>query len=312
VALLVAGSLASSARVPAADLVARIEPGRVVVAEAGGAPVARFVFADPAVGRPALRDLHGPGGVLVTRPCPPRPGIDADDHATMHPGVMLCFSDLSGADPWRHKTAVRVTSCSAGAGEGGAATILCTSEYLGTATDRPDSAPVCRERSRITIADRVTAGHAVRVVTWDGELTADRAPVVFGDVEEMGLGIRLIRELSPRGGGRYLASHGGRDEQGVFGKPAAWVDAAGTIDGGRHGVLLMGGRDQPRPSRFHARDTGWLLANPFGSRAYGAPEAGGATLAPGAALRLHFTLVLHGDIPDDDVGVVAAAIIAAR
>jgi len=41
---------------PAADLAIRREAERLVVT-AGDEPVAAFVFADPAVGRPAIRDL---------------------------------------------------------------------------------------------------------------------------------------------------------------------------------------------------------------------------------------------------------------
>lgn len=296
--------------VTAAELVARAEEGSVVVTEAGGAAVARFVFADRAIGRPALRDLHAPGGKPVTRPCPPRPGIDAPDHETMHPGVMLCFSDLSGADPWRHKTAVRVTACAPDQGPAGTAAVTCVSEYLDTPTDTPTSAVVCRERSRITLADRALGGHPVRVVTWEGELAAAGTPVAFGDVEEMGLGIRLIGSLAPRGGGRYLADHGGVNEKGVFGKPAAWVDAAGEIGGSRIGVLVIPGAG--RTWRFHARDTGWLLANPFGSRAYGAAEPGGATLAPGTTLTLRAVLVVHGALPDADLSRLAAEATALR
>jgi hypothetical protein len=297
---------------PAADLVARAGADRVVVTEAGGAPVAEFVFADRAIGRPALRDLRAPGGTIVTRPCPPRPGIDADDHATMHPGVMLCFSDLSGADPWRHKTAVRVTACAPEPGLPGSAVITCTNDYLDTPDDRPTAGIVGRERSRITLSDRTVAGHAVRVVLWEGTLTPGEKPLVLGDVEEMGLGIRLVKELAPRAGACYRADHGGVNEKGVFGKPAAWVDAAGMTGQGRVGVLLVPAPGNPRVCRFHARDTGWLLANPVGSRAYGAAEPGGAVLEPGQSLTLRFALVLHGDVADDALAAIATGVWAAR
>lgn len=294
----------------AADLVTHTEPGRIIVTEATGAPVAQFVFADGAIGRPALRELHAPGGVLVTRPYPPRPGIDADDHATMHPGLMLCFSDLSGADPWRHKTAVRVVDCVSEPSPAGKPTMSCTSEYLDTPIDSPAAGVVCRERSRIMLADQTLAGHPVRVVVWEGEITAADKAVVFGDVEEMGLGIRLVANLARRGGGRYLADHGGVNEQGVFGTRAAWVDAAGDIGGARVGVLVIPGPGTP--CRFHARDTGWLLANPFGGRVYGAAEPGGATLAPGATRVLRFLLVLHGSLPDEALPQIAAAAASVR
>jgi hypothetical protein len=71
-------------------------------------------------------------------------------------------------------------------------------------------------------------------------------------------------------------------------------------------VLLVPAPGNPRACRFHARDTGWLLANPFGSRAYGAAEPGGAVLEPGQSLTLRFALVLHGDVPDESLRRLAA------
>jgi hypothetical protein len=291
--------------VAAADLAVRREANRLVVAEAGGEPVAAFVFADPAVGRPAIRDLAAPGGAIVTRPCPPRKGIDADDHATIHPGAWLCFSDLSGADPWRHKSAVRFAGF---VGEpavvGGAVRFTADFEYLAAATDTPDAPVACRERSTITLRDREFDGFPVRVLTWEAELTpGGDQPLVFGDVEEMGLGVRLAKPLSPARGGRYLASHGGVNEQGVFGRAAEWVDAAGTVDGRPVGVTVIDLAGNPREPFFHARDYGLVLANAFGRKAYGVKDPPAAiTLRPGESLRLSYAVLLHGDVPDDRLG----------
>jgi hypothetical protein len=304
------GSLASLAAMtaPAADLALRREADRLVIT-AGEDPVAEFVFADPAVGRPAIRELATPGGVIITRPCPPRKGIDADDHATMHPGVWLCFSDLAGADPWRHKTAVRFTGF-----DGvptvvdGAARFTAKIEYLATAADTPAARVVCHERSSVTIRDREIDGLPVRILLWQAELSSDGdRPLVFGDVEEMGFGLRVATPLSPARGGRYLASHGGMNEKGVFGREAAWVDASGTIDGQRVGATVLDVTGNPREPFFHARDYGLVLANAFGRKAYGAIDSPPpVTLEPGESLRLTYALLLHGDVPDDRLaGLVA-------
>lgn len=206
----------------AADLVMKRGADRLVVTAGGGEPVASYVFADPRVGRPAFRDLAAPGGTVVTRPFPPRKGVDADDHATIHPGAWLCFNDLSGADPWRHKTTVRFVGFD---GEptvvDGAAQFTAKIEYLGTATDTPDATVVCRERSTVSIRDREIDGLSVRILRWEAELMPGWSqPLVFGDVEEMGLGLRVATPLSPARGGRYLASHGGMNEKGIFGRKA--------------------------------------------------------------------------------------------
>jgi hypothetical protein len=289
----------------AADLVIKREADRLVVTEAGGGPVAAFVFADPAVGRPAIRDLAAPDGRIVTRPCPPRKGVDADDHATMHPGVWLCFSDLSGADPWRHKAAVRFAGfADEPASIDGGVRFTAKTEYLAAPQDTPAAPVACREQSTITIRDREFDGFPVRVLTWEAELTpGGDAPLVFGDVEEMGFGVRVAAPLSPARGGRYLASHGGMNEQGVFGRAAEWVDAAGTIDGWPVGVTVIDLAGNPREPFFHARDYGVVLANAFGRKAYAAKDPPPPiTLRPGASLRLAYAVLLHGDVPDDLIG----------
>jgi hypothetical protein len=287
---------------PAADLALQKEADRLVITAAGGEPVATFVFADPAIGRPSIRDLAAPGGGIVTRPCPPRKGLDADDHATMHPGVWLCFSDLSGADAWRHKSAVRfVGFAKEPSVVDGAARFTAKIEYLGSPTDTPDAPVVCREQSTITIRDREIDGAAVRILLWEAELSpAGNRPLVFGDVEEMGLGLRLAMPLAPARGGRYLASHGGVNEKDIFGRAAAWVDASGTIAGRRVGATVIDLAGNPREPFFHARDYGLVLANAFGRGAYGIRNPPPPiTLQPGTSLRLRYAIILHVDLGDE-------------
>jgi hypothetical protein len=192
----------------------------------------------------------------------------------------------------------------------GAVRFTANVEYLAAATDTPDAAVACRERSTITIRDRELDGFPVRLLTWEAELSpGGDQPLVFGDVEEMGFGVRLATPLSPARGGRYLASHGGVNEQGVFGRGAAWVDAAGTVDGRRVGVAVIDLEGNPREPFFHARDYGLVLANAFGRKAYAAKDPPPpVTLEPGKSLRLRYAILLHGDVPDDRLGDLVARV----
>jgi len=123
---------------------------------------------------------------------------------------------------------------------------------------------------------------------------------VFGDVEEMGLGVRLATPLSPAAGGTYLASHGGRDEAGVFGRAAEWVDASGTVDGREVGVTVIDLPGNPRKPFFHARDYGLVLANPFGRKAYGVKKPRRPLgIDPGETFRLRYVILLHGPLPQE-------------
>ena len=257
------GLIAVSA--PAADFTIRREADRLVVT-AGGEPVAAFVFADPAVGRPAIRDLAAPGGGIVTRPCPPRPGADADDHATMHPGVWLGFSDLSGADPWRHKSAVRFVGFE---GEpavvDGAVRFTAKIEYLAAAADTPDAPVACRERSSVSIRDRAIDGFPVRLLLWEAELSpGEHKPLVFGDVEEMGFGLRVGATVIHLAGSPREPFFHARDY--------------GLVLANAFGRQAYGAKDPPPP----------------------------LTLEPGQSLRIEYAILLHGDVPDERLaGLVA-------
>ena len=57
-----------------------------------------------------------------------------------------------------------------------------------------------------------------------------------------------------------------------------------------------------RPSWFHARDYGLLVANPFGRRAFGKGGASKVIIKPGETFRLRYGVLLHagteGSRPD--------------
>ncbi|CAN5410628.1 hypothetical protein BH23VER1_BH23VER1_02110 [soil metagenome] len=78
----------------------------------GDQPMGEFVFADKTTLRPFFANLRAPGGIPVTRAWPPVEGVDATDHADMHPGVWLAFGDISGQDFWRNKATIQHESFS--------------------------------------------------------------------------------------------------------------------------------------------------------------------------------------------------------
>src|SRR5687768_6499997 len=75
--------------------------------QVGDKPFASYVYQDDAIPRPYVAHVRSPGGIQVTRNHPPVEGKDATDHAALHPGLWLAFGDLSGADFWRNKAAVK-------------------------------------------------------------------------------------------------------------------------------------------------------------------------------------------------------------
>lgn len=284
--LLLAGSLrAVRAEEPAVSFVK--EDGRVHF-RIGGSDVATYVFRDEQVPRPYFAPVRTRSGIPVTRRHPPVPDQDATDHTGLHTGLWLSFGDLSGCDYWRLKARtehVRFLEEPAGNGSRKGFTVL--NRYLTT-------------DGRHVVAEE-TCRYAVHLVDhgWLLEMTSEFRPgdreLVFGDQEEMGLGIRVATPLAVdrKQGGRILDSAGRRNGAEVWGKTAEWCDYSGPLNGRWTGLTVLSDPGNFRPSWNHARDYGFLAVNPFGRRAFTKQEASRVTVPPGQSFRLRFGVVIH-------------------
>ena len=272
-------------------------PGQIALTHRGK-PVLTYVYADEKTLRPYLAHAHAPNGRQLTRHHPPREGGDATDHATMHPGIWLGFGDLGGGDFWRNKGRVELA------------------EFI----DKPaatDEGVKWKVRNRYVNGDRTvcheTAEHTARLVdggyllTFDSSFTGDEA-FAFGDQEEMGLGVRTATGLQVKDGSGVISnSGGGRNEAGVWGRQAKWCDYSAVLDGRRTGMLLVPHPENFRASWFHARDYGFVAANPFGRKAFTGGEPSRIEVKPGESLRLRFAVWLYAldkDQPFDAEAIV--------
>lgn len=251
-----------------------------------GKPVASYVFEHPKVKRPFFAHIKTTGGVQVTRAFPPVKGKDAVDHPTMHPGLWLAFGKLGGADFWRNKGRVVherfVGKITAGKSS---ATFATRNRY-----QRPDGSVICRQTTTYRFK-KLADG-------WQMNLDArfaSKERFAFGVQEEMGLGIRVATPLTVKNGGNILASHGGKNEKGTWGRVANWWDYFGTAKGKRVGLLVM---SHPGNGQVwsHSRDYGCLVANPFPVDRR--ENRGKLTVVePGREHRLRFAVIVHeGDL----------------
>jgi len=274
------------------------QPGKLEIL-CDGQAVATYYYRDEKITRPYFAHVRGPGGVPLTRNHPPDPAKDAADHAELHPGIWLAFGDLSGADNWRNKARVRherfVEHPHGGAGNG---TFAVENHYL--AAD--DRAVICRETCRYTILVR-PYGY---LLDGDSVFQSDEREFSFGDQEEMGLGIRVATALTVRQGGRILTADGRKNERQVRGQQSAWCDYSGTIAGRRAGITLMPHPSNFRPAWYHARDYGFVAANPFGRRALTGGPPSQVVVQPGETFRLRFGVLLHSSSKDEPVDLVGA------
>jgi hypothetical protein len=258
----------------------------------GGKNVAAYVYNDPAVMRPYFCQVKTPGGIQVTRPYPPDSVANKgnDDHETMHPGLWMAFGDLDGVDYWRNKAAVRHVRFDGPFTEGPTGHFTAINRY-----ENPRGGePICEE----------TCTYSIYVVP-EGYLIAARSAFTsteefyFGDQEEMGFGMRVNTPLTVKfGGGEIRNSEGGLNEKGTWGKQAKWCSAGGAIDGRRVGLILMPDPANFRPSWFHSRDYGLIVANPFGQKAMTAPDDDAAPPARSRCKTLGFGVFVF-DVPQD-------------
>lgn len=253
----------------------------------GEKPFASYVFRDEAILRPYLAHVRAPDGTQVTRNHPPVEG-DATDHETMHPGIWLAFGDLSGADFWRNKGVVKhveFVEQPTTSADGGTFTVH--NRYVS------DGRTLCEERCRMTVSVR-PLGY---LVVWDSQFTGDDA-FYFGDQEELGLGVRMATPLAVKNGGQIINSDGFKNEKQVWGKQADWCDYSGTIDGRPLGMMLVPDPRNFRRSWFHARDYGFVAANPFGRNAFTRGEKSKVTVSQGETLRLRYAVLIHAGAID--------------
>jgi hypothetical protein len=284
--LLLVGCLLAPTSAAEPGVMFRSEAGQVRI-EVGGKPFARYVFRDEQIPRPHFCDLKEPGGVQVTRNHPPVEGQDPTDHDSFHPGLWMAFGDLGGSDFWRNKGRVEHTGFtekphSIDGAKNGRFTVL--NRYVTEA-----GVPCATETCRVTVLPR----NGSTLLILDSEFSPVKDELVFGDQEEMGLGVRLATPLIVTKGGRIRNRDGAENEKGVRGSSAPWCDYSGLIDGRRTGVCLMSDPANFRPSWYHARDYGLLVANPFGRNALTNGEKSRVVVNPGEHLRLRFGALIY-------------------
>ena len=246
--------------------------------------LATYVTADEQIKRPYFANVHTTSGELVTRHHPPREGMELTDHATMHPGVWLAFGDLSGADFWRNKGVVEhVEFVTEPKVTDGVLEFVVRNRYVS------GEKVVCTEVCRHTIRPTEHGW----LLTYDSGFTGEKA-FAFGDQEEMGLGVRVAAPLRVRaGGGTIVNAEGHQNEKGVWGKPSDYVAYGGVVGERRVGLLVVPHPENFRKSWFHARDYGFVAANPFGRKAFMAGEPSRVEVKPGETFRLRFGVLVY-------------------
>ncbi len=262
----------------------------------GIVPLWTYVYRDPAVTRPYFTAVRTLSGRPVTRRHPPGP-TDSQDHASMHPGLWQSFGDVSGNDYWRLQAATRHDRfLNAPQVSDYQVTFTVRNHFLLTGTDKVHCVEDCDYRVRL-----VDGGY---LLTIDSRFTpaGEKSAAYFGDQEEMGLAVRVATSMAVTSGGTIHDAKGRVQENQIWGKLAPWCDYSGPSGDGTAGVALISHpMNEPLP-RWHARDYGLLVANPFGSRAFGESDERRTEVRQASPLRLRWGVFVHdGSLADRHV-----------
>ncbi|MEX2114366.1 MAG: PmoA family protein [Pirellulales bacterium] len=240
--------------------------------------------------KPVLWPIIGPTGKRVTRNWPMEtdvPGETDRDHPHQR-SLWFTHGDVNGIDFWsegkgriEHREFVKVSG-------GPEAVIVTKNDWLS-----PDgSRRICQDQRTM----RFGGDKDRRWIDFEVAITASDGPVVFGDTKEGSFGVRTASSMrvDAKQGGRIVNSEG-QENQAAWGKPAAWVDYQGPVDGEQQGIAILNHPSSFRfPTHWHVRTYGLFAANPFGLNDFTAgAEKGEATLPEGETLTLRYRVLLH-------------------
>jgi hypothetical protein len=263
-------------------------PDGSVAVQVGSVEVLRYVYQDPALTRPYFAPVRTLSGLQVSRNHPPLADQDKTDHPGMHTGIWMSFGDLSGHDYWRLKAkTVHQRFADPPVVTQNVAAWSVVNHYLATDSETP----ICEEAAHYRVS--------LQPEGYQLELSSEFRPlideIIFGDQEEMGLGIRLNTPLAvdSKLGGRILDSAGRRNGAQVWGQTAAWCDYSGPLQKRWVGMTVFSDPGNFRSSWNHARDYGLLVVNPFGQKAFTGGEASRYRVKSGESLKLRFRVLVH-------------------
>lgn len=251
--------------------------------------------------KPVLWPLLGPGGEKLTRAFPMEEGVagEAADHPH-HRSLWFTHGDVNGVSFW-HETE----------GHGTIKHLEYTSLESGEqATIETRNAWVTNEGELLCEDERCFVFGGDETAYWidvDIKVTAKADEVVFGDTKEGSFGVRVAGTMKEdaKQGGKIMTSEGLTGSE-AWGKPAAWVDYHGPVDGKTLGIAIMNHPDSYGfPSHWHVRTYGLFAANPFGLHDFYGGESGKdgtLKLKKGESFALRYRVFIHeGDEKEGQV-----------
>jgi hypothetical protein len=240
--------------------------------------------------KPIVWPILGPGGKRMTRWYPmanaPR---ETRDHVH-HRSLWFTHGDVNGVNFWAegsktgtiaHRKFTQLTG-------GATAIVAAQNDWLA-----PDGKKVLEDHRRLTFG---VEGDA-RWIDFDITLAASEGPVKFGDTKEGMFAVRVAESMKvdAKLGGKLVNSEGQVNDA-AWGRPAAWVDYVGPVDGKTLGIAIFNHPSSFRaPTHWHVRTYGLFAANPFGWHDFpgGEHRDGSYTIERGKSIAFFYRVWLH-------------------
>lgn len=297
--LVLAGGIMWSASVQAEVQVKRVEGGVEVTLD--GQPFTTYVFKSNV--KPILWPVIGPTGKEMTRAWPMREGNP--DEKKDHPHQRSFWFDhgnVNGIDFWAETARVqgKIEHKELVKAEGGkVGTIVTKNDWLG-----PDGAKIVEDLR----THRFGGDQNARWIDCDFVVTAAAPEVKFGDTKEGSFGLRIAESMrvDRKTGGKIITSEGLADDK-AWGKPAAWVDYHGPVQGETLGIAILNHPSSFRyPSHWHVRTYGLFAANPWGLGDFTSGKVrSDYTMQKGESFTLRYRVIFHKG--DEKEGKIAEA-----
>ena len=258
-------------------------------------------------GKPILHPVIGPTGKPVTRGYPIEPvGPHENADHPHHRSIWFGYEGINGINFWAEPASTREPRPDLGRQVHKAFSTVeldGNTVLLATSNDYVDGTGKVVAQDQRTL--RFAAAPDVRWIDCTIKLWSPAGPLVIGDTKEGALAVRVAgtMKVDAKLGGKIVSANGDQDAD-AWGKPAAWVDYFGPVEGETVGIAMLAHPSslQPEP-RWHVRTYGLFAVNPIGADLYsGGKVKGGVERAEGEPIVLRHRILIHkGNHLDADI-----------
>jgi hypothetical protein len=266
-----------------------------------GQPFATYIFNSGF--KPIIWPVIGPTGKEMTRAWPLRTGNPDEKTDHVHQkSFWFDHGDVNGIDFWAEtarKQGKQAQTELVKAESGKVGTLVTKNDWLG-----PDGGRVVSDVRTV----RFGGDNQSRYIDFDVVVTAVADEVTFGDTKEGSFGLRIAESMrvDRKTGGKIITSEGLEDDK-AWGKPAAWVDYHGPVQGETLGIAILNHPSSFRyPTHWHVRTYGLFAANPWGLHDFTqGKEQSAYTMKKGDSFTLRYRVIFHKG--DEKQGQIAEA-----